>query len=159
MEPDLDQLKKAWKLTKGKEDGTLMPSGLWNSNSGEHNLCLVGRFLSNRPYRFEALCSSIQSMLLPVKGLDITSLQEGRFFLHFNHVINRQRAMDGCPWIFEKNILILNTVGALENPTTEADDSGRSWGATLRIRVGLNVNKPLKRALRIRSTSSEELLV
>ncbi|KAL0405167.1 UNVERIFIED_CONTAM: hypothetical protein Slati_3830600 [Sesamum latifolium] len=97
METDLGQLKKAWKLTEEEEDGALMPSGLWQSNSGAHNLCLVGRLLSTKPYRFKALCSSIQSMLLLVKGLDIKSLQEGCFLLRLNRIINRQRAMDGCP--------------------------------------------------------------
>ncbi|KAK4389620.1 hypothetical protein Sango_2299000 [Sesamum angolense] len=41
----------------------------------------------------------------------------------------------------------------------EADDSGCSWGASLRMRVGLNVNQPLKQDLKIWSTSGEELLV
>ncbi|KAL0324601.1 UNVERIFIED_CONTAM: hypothetical protein Scaly_2427200 [Sesamum calycinum] len=107
------------------------------------------------------------------------------------------RALDGCPWSFKKNILILNAFGENENlmqvdlekcdffvhihdlPLNmmnlgvatlienririfwdmEADNSGCSWGASLRIGVGLNVNQPLKRDLKIWSTSGEELLV
>ncbi|KAL0409549.1 UNVERIFIED_CONTAM: hypothetical protein Sradi_1889300 [Sesamum radiatum] len=41
----------------------------------------------------------------------------------------------------------------------DEDEAGRSWGATLRIRVGLHVRQPLKRALKVRSASGEELLV
>ncbi|KAL0331576.1 UNVERIFIED_CONTAM: hypothetical protein Sangu_1703100 [Sesamum angustifolium] len=101
------------------------------------------------------------------------------------------RALDGRPWSFEKNILILNAIGENENlmqvdlekcdffvhmhdlPLNmvnlgvatlienririfwdmEVDDSGCSWGASLRIRVGLNANQPLKRDLKIWSTS------
>ncbi|KAL0444781.1 UNVERIFIED_CONTAM: hypothetical protein Slati_2200800 [Sesamum latifolium] len=37
------------------------------------------------------------------------------------------------------------------------DAAGCAWGASLRIRVGLNVTKPLKRALKVRSTSGAEL--
>ncbi|KAL0435050.1 UNVERIFIED_CONTAM: hypothetical protein Sradi_0212900 [Sesamum radiatum] len=48
--------------------------------------------------------------------MDIKPFQEGRFLLCFNHVIDKQRALEGCPWSFEKNILIFNTIGALENP-------------------------------------------
>ncbi|KAL0399928.1 UNVERIFIED_CONTAM: hypothetical protein Sradi_2336100 [Sesamum radiatum] len=46
------------------------------------------------------------------------------------------------------------------------DDSGRSWGTSLRIRgtslrirSGLNIHLPLKRALKVRSTVGDEILV
>ncbi|KAL0320307.1 UNVERIFIED_CONTAM: hypothetical protein Sradi_5292200 [Sesamum radiatum] len=172
-------------------------SGLWKANLDFHKLCVVGRLLSNKPFKFEALCSSIRSMILPVKGMDIRQLEEGRILIRFNHIIDKQRALEGCPSSFEKNILFLNSVGDFENPMhvalevcdfyvhvhdlplsmmnrgvatlvgnrigvfreLDADDSGYSWGAYLRLRVGLNVNKPLKRAMEVRSMLGEELLV
>ncbi|KAL0421029.1 UNVERIFIED_CONTAM: hypothetical protein Slati_3125800 [Sesamum latifolium] len=53
--------------------------------------------------------------------------------------------------------LIGNRLGLFRD--LEVDDSGCSWGASLRIRVGLIANQPFKRALKLRSTSGEELLV
>ncbi|KAL0415876.1 UNVERIFIED_CONTAM: hypothetical protein Slati_3419500 [Sesamum latifolium] len=126
-------------------------------------------------------------MLNPVRGMEVKQLPEGRFLLRFNHIIDRNRAMAGCPWSFERNIMILNSIGTDENPMQvdldwcdffvhihdlllskmnlgvatfidnhigkfrdmEMDDRGCAWGASLRIRVGLNVNAPLKRALKI----------
>ncbi|KAL0378893.1 UNVERIFIED_CONTAM: hypothetical protein Sradi_3194800 [Sesamum radiatum] len=41
----------------------------------------------------------------------------------------------------------------------DADESGVAWGASLRIRVGLSVKQPLKRALKLQSPSWDELLV
>ncbi|KAL0454803.1 UNVERIFIED_CONTAM: hypothetical protein Slati_0819500 [Sesamum latifolium] len=41
----------------------------------------------------------------------------------------------------------------------EADESGCSWGASLRIRVSIDVTKPLKRVLKLKSPSGNELLV
>ncbi|KAL0303028.1 UNVERIFIED_CONTAM: hypothetical protein Sradi_6170900 [Sesamum radiatum] len=41
----------------------------------------------------------------------------------------------------------------------EMDERGCSWGATLRIRVSLNVNAPLKRALKITTPLGSEHLV
>ncbi|KAL0438955.1 UNVERIFIED_CONTAM: hypothetical protein Slati_2378500 [Sesamum latifolium] len=125
-------------------------------------------------------------MVLLVKGLEIKQLEKGRILLRFNHVIDKQRTMEGCPWSLERNVLMLNTIEVFENPMLvsmeecdffvhvhnlpssmmnlsvatlmgimigsfrdlEVDDSGCSWGATLRIRVGLNINRDLKRALR-----------
>ncbi|KAL0416666.1 UNVERIFIED_CONTAM: hypothetical protein Slati_3498500 [Sesamum latifolium] len=198
VDPDVERLKKAWKLTDDEDDPMLLPSGLWCGQAESHKLCLVGRLLSNRPYRFEALCSSIQSMLLSIKGMDIQQLQDGRFLLRFNNIIDKQRALEGCPWSFEKNILILGEIGESENPMhvdldlcdfhvhihdlplnmvnlgvatlignrlgvfrdMDADDVGCSWGgATVRIWVGLNVTRPLKRVLKLMSLIGDELLV
>ncbi|KAL0406150.1 UNVERIFIED_CONTAM: hypothetical protein Slati_3928900 [Sesamum latifolium] len=55
-------------------------------------------------------------MLDPIKGVDIRRLEEGRFLLCFNHIIDRNCALDGCPWSFEKNTLILSNIGINENP-------------------------------------------
>ncbi|KAL0444324.1 UNVERIFIED_CONTAM: hypothetical protein Slati_2155100 [Sesamum latifolium] len=41
----------------------------------------------------------------------------------------------------------------------DMDASGCSWGASLRLKVGINVNLPLKRALKIRTTIGEEQLL
>ncbi|KAL0370686.1 UNVERIFIED_CONTAM: hypothetical protein Sangu_0386700 [Sesamum angustifolium] len=115
MESNLEQLSKAWKLTEDEEIGVTLPSGLWEANTDSLQLCLVGRLLSNRPIRFVALCLSLQSMLLPMQGMEIKQLEDGRFLLHFKHRINRKRALEGWSWNFEKNILILNSIGELEN--------------------------------------------
>ncbi|KAL0355426.1 UNVERIFIED_CONTAM: LINE-1 retrotransposable element O protein [Sesamum radiatum] len=197
VEVELDRMKRAWSLTDDDEEPILIPSGLWEANTKSRKLCLVDRLLSKRPYRHEALCSSLQSMFRPVKGLDVKQLDDGRILLCFNHIIDKQQALDGCPWSFEKNILILKSIGELENPMhvaldecdffvhvhdlplsmmnlgiatlignrigsfqdLEADDTGCSWGATMRIRVSLNVHKPLKRSLKLQSSFGQELVV
>ncbi|KAL0457842.1 UNVERIFIED_CONTAM: hypothetical protein Slati_0411400 [Sesamum latifolium] len=55
-------------------------------------------------------------MLNPIKGLEMRCLGEGRFLIRFNHIINRNRALGGCPWSFEMNTLILGDIGVNENP-------------------------------------------
>ncbi|KAL0444356.1 UNVERIFIED_CONTAM: hypothetical protein Slati_2158300 [Sesamum latifolium] len=53
--------------------------------------------------------------------------------------------------------LIGNRIGIFRD--TETDDTGCSWGATMRIKVALDVNIPLKRVLKIRSPVGDELLL
>ncbi|KAL0344308.1 UNVERIFIED_CONTAM: hypothetical protein Sangu_1318200 [Sesamum angustifolium] len=52
--------------------------------------------------------------------------------------------------------LLGNRIGVYSD--RKMDAAGCAWGASLSIRVGLDVTKPLKRALMIQSTFSEELL-
>ncbi|KAL0300383.1 UNVERIFIED_CONTAM: hypothetical protein Scaly_3048700 [Sesamum calycinum] len=68
--------------------------GLWSTDLEDHQLFLMGRLLSYEQPRFEALISSLKSILNPVKGLEMRQLAEGRLLILFNHVINW--------WSFEK---------------------------------------------------------
>ncbi|KAL0433250.1 UNVERIFIED_CONTAM: hypothetical protein Slati_2659300 [Sesamum latifolium] len=87
------------KLVLSDREGSrvLVPTRLWEADSESHLLFLVGRLLSSKQPIFEALASSVQSMLNPVKGLEMRSLKEGHFLIRFNHVIDRNRALEGYP--------------------------------------------------------------
>ncbi|KAL0403912.1 UNVERIFIED_CONTAM: hypothetical protein Sradi_2032000 [Sesamum radiatum] len=118
MEKELGKLGSVLKLSTEEEESFIIPDGLWQAESDGNQLCLVGRLLSNRSYNFDRLSTSIKNMLQLVKGVEIKGLPEGRLLLCFNHVIDRNRAFEGCPWSFEHNILILNGLTELDNPMT-----------------------------------------
>ncbi|KAL0394735.1 UNVERIFIED_CONTAM: hypothetical protein Slati_4439700 [Sesamum latifolium] len=105
--------------------------------------------------------------------------------------------MEGCPWSFKRNVLVLSGIGENENPMQvnlnwcdfyvhvydlplskmnmriasfignkigkfrdmDMDSEGTAWGATMRIKVAINVMLPLPQALKIRTTMGEEQLV
>ncbi|KAL0449268.1 UNVERIFIED_CONTAM: hypothetical protein Slati_1483200 [Sesamum latifolium] len=153
MEPDLDQLKKAWKLTEEEEDVALMPKHVTDNQGTGHQVAVRGSLsVTFQSYHRQTMC-------------------HGRVPMDFReeHSHPMQVNLDICDLCVHIHDLPLNMMNQgvatfIGNRTgmfrdLEADDSGRSWGATLRIRVGLNVNQPLKRALKIRSTFVEELLV
>ncbi|KAL0444003.1 UNVERIFIED_CONTAM: hypothetical protein Slati_2123000 [Sesamum latifolium] len=83
-------------------------------------------------------------MLLPIKGMEVKLLEEGRFLLRFKHIIDKQRALEGCPWSFERNVIILKPIKELENP--------------MQIWASLNVNLPLRRALKLRSSDGKDVV-
>ncbi|KAL0406214.1 UNVERIFIED_CONTAM: hypothetical protein Slati_3935300 [Sesamum latifolium] len=90
MDRELERFKKNLRLTEEEENGGA--------------------------YKFEALSTSLKGMLNPVKGVDCQQLTSGRFLLHFYHVIDKDRALDGCPWSFDRNTVILSGIQAHENP-------------------------------------------
>ncbi|KAL0458071.1 UNVERIFIED_CONTAM: hypothetical protein Slati_0434300 [Sesamum latifolium] len=47
--------------------------------------------------------------------MEFKQLSEGSILLHFFHVIDKKRAVEGCPWSFDRNILILNEIRCEEN--------------------------------------------
>ncbi|KAK4420259.1 hypothetical protein Salat_2439000 [Sesamum alatum] len=98
METVLGQVKRGLKLTEDEEMGVVVPEG--DLDLEKSRLCLVGRLLSNKLYNFEGFSRSIKGMLIPVKGVKMKQLPEGRALLRFKHVIDRNRALAGCPWSF-----------------------------------------------------------
>ncbi|KAK4428490.1 hypothetical protein Salat_1148600 [Sesamum alatum] len=113
-------------------------------------------------------------MLYPVKGMKICQLQNERLLLYFNHIIDRNRALEGCPWTrCDLNVYVHDlplTGDESGNHSTyrnrlglfcdmEMDKHGYSLGSTMRIRVSIDVNLPVNRALKLRTMMGEEHLV
>ncbi|KAL0410932.1 UNVERIFIED_CONTAM: hypothetical protein Slati_3682900 [Sesamum latifolium] len=156
----------------------------------------VGKVLSHRNTNFDALRNVLTSLLQPVKGVVIKRVSEERFCLQFNHRLDMQRALEGRLWVFDKNLLLLESVDDGKNPLdvcldscpftvfvhdiplslqtkniaehignklgrfidTEHHKDGINWCAAWKLKLSLNVLKPLSRAMRLKSTRGEEIL-
>ncbi|KAL0449574.1 UNVERIFIED_CONTAM: hypothetical protein Slati_1513800 [Sesamum latifolium] len=197
LEREVERFNRKFCLTEEEDEGGAIDAGLWNNENKTHALCLVGRVLTTKVYKFEALSTSIKGMFNPVKGMECIQLTGGRFLLHFFHAIDRDRALDGCPWSFDRNIIILSMIQTHKTPMQvnldwcdfhvhvhdlplskmnlgiatyignrlgrfkdmDMDDLGSTWGATLRMRVSVDVNLHLKRVLKIRTPSGDDHMV
>ncbi|KAL0285027.1 UNVERIFIED_CONTAM: hypothetical protein Sangu_2797200 [Sesamum angustifolium] len=123
MDSGLNRLHTSLSLTEAEEDGVVIASNLWYSDSETYELYLVGRLLSPKPFHADALKSTLLLAFNPVRGMDFKILEGNRFLLKFSHIVDRNRVLDRCPWSFEKNLLVLSAVGLNENPTDVDLDS------------------------------------
>ncbi|KAK4438774.1 hypothetical protein Salat_0212000, partial [Sesamum alatum] len=112
MDTTMDRLGKSLILIEEEEySGRGM---VWGAQRG--GFCLVGRLLASRIYKFDCLRSTRTSVVILVKGMNMKEIGENRFRFKFNHIIGRNRVMEGCPWNFEKKLLLLNIVEDDDNP-------------------------------------------
>ncbi|KAL0430337.1 UNVERIFIED_CONTAM: hypothetical protein Sradi_0659700 [Sesamum radiatum] len=197
MDSGFNHLRTALSLTESEDDGVIIASNLWYSDSDTFDLCLVGRWLSHKPFHADILKSTLLLAFNPVRGMEFKLLDGNRFLLKFHHIVDRNRVLDGCPWSFDKNLLILNSIAMNENPQdvnldwaafhvhvhglplskmskdmarfigdylgrfidVDADSAGHVWGSSMRLRVSLDVSKPLRRVLKLRTTLGDEQLL
>ncbi|KAL0433730.1 UNVERIFIED_CONTAM: hypothetical protein Slati_2707300, partial [Sesamum latifolium] len=150
MEAKTRRLGRALTLTEEEENGVVMAERLWQVESNQYQLCLVGRLLENRNVRFEVMCTSVQGMLNLEENPMRVDLDWCESFVHVHDL--------------PLSIMNLGEVTVIGNKLgkfcdIEMDELGCSWGSTLRIRVALNVNVPLKRVLKLCSARGAELLV
>ncbi|KAL0411827.1 UNVERIFIED_CONTAM: hypothetical protein Slati_3772400 [Sesamum latifolium] len=115
LEKELEKFKRSFHLTEAEDKGVVIADGQWNNDTDSHALCLVGRVLMSKTCKFEALSTSIKSMINPVRGMHCQQLTGGHFLLRFYHTLDKDRALKS-PWCFDRNIVILSMIQVHENP-------------------------------------------
>ncbi|KAE8707081.1 hypothetical protein F3Y22_tig00110387pilonHSYRG00804 [Hibiscus syriacus] len=89
--------------------------------------CLVGRFLTASGINFQAMRVTLSNVCHPIGGISITELGKGLYLFRLYHKLDANRIMtDGVVGEF-------------------LDSNKRFAGVSSKIRVGLDVRKPLKR--------------
>ncbi|KAL0432446.1 UNVERIFIED_CONTAM: hypothetical protein Slati_2578900 [Sesamum latifolium] len=196
MDSELGRLGASLSLTEEEEAG-LVPMGLWHSEPLTRGFFIVGRLVSSKSFHPEALHTTLRSVFNPVRGMDFKLIEGERFLLKFFHILDRNRVLERCPWAYEKNLLVLSPVEAIDDPITielnwcdfhihihglplgkmtrdvaafignklgkfkevDLDSNGEVWGSSVRIRVSIDITKPLKCALKLRTVLGDEQLV
>lgn len=102
MEEDLGAMVRRLALTEEESQEIVLPN---NSESWKpRRFLLVGRLLTNNPYRKEALMGTMKSLWSPKKkGRDqprVTAIAldgSDRIVFSFSHEYDRNRVLQGCP--------------------------------------------------------------
>ncbi|XP_074378321.1 uncharacterized protein LOC141719854 [Apium graveolens] len=85
-------------------------------NINKFELCLVGRFLTEKNVNSKAMKSKLADVWRPAKGINIKDLKSGLFLFQFYHIDDMQWILNGGPWSFDGAMLITNTIGTGEDP-------------------------------------------
>lgn len=79
-------------------------------------LCLVGRFLTEKNINIRAMRSKMADIWRPAMGITIKELTTGLFLFQFYHKDDVQWVRNGGPWSFDGAMLVLNTIVVGEDP-------------------------------------------
>jgi hypothetical protein len=72
--------------------------------------CLVGRFLSNRPFHVNSMKATMADVWRPVKGVKIKDAGNGLFLFQFSHELDMEGVLQGGPWSFDNRMLVVGRV-------------------------------------------------
>lgn len=155
--------------------------------------CLLGRLLTDREINFSIMRSRLASLWRPGKGVNIKDISPNLFLFQFFHPVDLKRVLEGGPWTFENQLLILHKLNPGDIPSSiplvlvdfwiqvydlplgymsmtigkqigdfigkfvEYDDNNNStlWRNYMRIKVSVDVRKPLKRFKKIRKAGGD----
>ncbi|CAH9125514.1 unnamed protein product [Cuscuta epithymum] len=71
---------------------------------------VVGAVLTDRRIKFQIFKNLMASLWRPGKGVSIKEIHKKKYLFTFDHSVDMKRVLDGGPWSFEKNLLILKEV-------------------------------------------------
>lgn len=86
--------------------------------NGKLELLLVGRLLTERPYNMEAFKRTMQKVWTPSHNLIIRAIGPNLFAFQFLHWRDKEKVMNGRPWCWENNLVVLNEIKGDELPKT-----------------------------------------
>ncbi|XP_060960598.1 uncharacterized protein LOC133031177 [Cannabis sativa] len=173
---------------EGEEEGVLITDDQeGEAQAFDDRWCLVGKFLTNRTFDFDAMRHTLASLWQPGKGVYVKELDTNRYLFQFYHEIDIQTVIDGSPWTFNRMPLVFYRLKRGEDPRVvplhELDmwvqlhdlkygfmsewvvkHAGNYvgtfiksdpknfigiWRDYLRVRVTIDINKPLKRRMKL----------
>lgn len=80
--------------------------------------CLLGRFLTDRAINFNIIRSRMASIWHPGKGVNIREINTRLYLFQFFHLIDLKRILEGGPWTFDNQLLILHKLKPGDIPTS-----------------------------------------
>lgn len=78
-----------------------------NDSLYDPKLCLVGRFLVNRPVQLNSMKKRMSEVWRPVKGVAVKEAQPGLFLFQFFHKLDMEEILNGGPWTYDNHMLVL----------------------------------------------------
>jgi len=89
--------------------------------------CLIGKLLSNKPIRFQAMRTRLGCLWQPDKQVDITRMDTNRFMFQFFSQGEMECIYQTGPWLFDNFMLVTRKVSFGENPTVMPLDKAEIW--------------------------------
>ncbi|KAL0378797.1 UNVERIFIED_CONTAM: hypothetical protein Sradi_3185200 [Sesamum radiatum] len=162
MESDLSQLGDSLSLTEEQEVGLLFPTGLWHAEPLAKGFFIVSRLVSSKSFKPEALQNTFKLAFNTVRGLELKIREEALddpnlVDLNWCEFHIQIYSLPLGKMINEISAFIGTKLGRFKD--IDLGSSGEAWGSSVRVRVAIDITKPLKWALKVRIVLGDDHLI
>lgn len=117
-----EELVQDWeKLKLTEEEDVVVGKDFDNSVDEESriqiSLTLVGKLLTSKPFNVEAMKRTLMAIWRLKENVSIRMVDTNLFIFHFFCGLDKDRVLDGCPWCFDNQILLLKEMQVDEQPS------------------------------------------
>lgn len=114
-EENLNELMTELDITYEENEELVFDEEL-EENDNRFELCLVGRFLTEKSLNVRVMKSKLADIWRPAMGINIKALTEGLYLFQFYHKDDMQWMMANGPWSFDNAILVTSTIPSGGDP-------------------------------------------
>ncbi|CAH9076938.1 unnamed protein product [Cuscuta epithymum] len=98
---------------------------------------VVGALIADRKISFVGFKEAMTTAWRPGRGVEIKEIEEKRYIFNFNHPVDMKRVVEGGPWQFEKNLLIVKEIKPTNIPHKSILNEAEFWVQVLNVPYGL----------------------
>lgn len=162
-----------------------------------YELCLVGRFLTEKNINARAMTSIMVDIWKPTMRINIKEIDPGIFLFQFYHREDLLWVFNGGSWLFNNAMLVMNKIPPGEEPLNvslwflemwiqihdlpkgfmskvvgkqlgdsfgefvqyDAKNNSSIWMEYMRLKIRVDVRKPLKRRKKVKRKDGKEFVV
>lgn len=100
-----------------EDEGLEFGNDEFQTTKEELNYSLVGKLLTEKPFKFHILRDTMAAVWRPGKGMSVMELSTNLFLFQFRHEFDMKRVLEDGPWAFEQSLLILRILNPDESPS------------------------------------------
>ncbi|PNX65080.1 hypothetical protein L195_g054353, partial [Trifolium pratense] len=104
--PNLEGLS----LHEEEEEGFNFEFDEEGDEQGDLRWCLIGRFLCEKTIHVNSMTVRMADLWKPLEGVTIKEAKAGIFLFQFAHPLDMEAVLNGGPWTFDNNMLVLERV-------------------------------------------------
>ncbi|GAU46371.1 hypothetical protein TSUD_141290 [Trifolium subterraneum] len=121
--------------------------GEYTEEQYDLNLCLVGRFVHDRPIRFNSMKACLADVWRPVKGMTVKEATQGLYLFKFFHPLDVEEVLKGLGG--RENLEVIDRV-------TRCANKLQRWGKKKRTRFKEEIDECVRRMNELRGNQDEE---
>jgi hypothetical protein len=110
MEELVGKLGEGMRLLEGEKASIVITEDDTADQRLRNGRCLIGRIMSNRRVQKEAFKAFMARLWKTTGKVVFKELEDNIWLLEFSSEADKKRVLEGCPWLFDRNILVLREV-------------------------------------------------
>ncbi|XP_056686880.1 uncharacterized protein [Spinacia oleracea] len=114
-------------LEEGEGDVVDLGDVVVEDQSDNLELLLIGKLLTERPFNVDAFKRTMTKVWAPSQGMVIRVLGPNLFAFQLFHWRDMEKIMNGLPWCFENNLIVLKNIEGDEQPEEVALSHSPFW--------------------------------
>uniref|UniRef100_A0A2N9G1X1 DUF4283 domain-containing protein n=1 Tax=Fagus sylvatica TaxID=28930 RepID=A0A2N9G1X1_FAGSY len=143
MAEELEELCRCMRLSDHEKHHIRVRKERVVKSHQEAKFSILFNLLTTRLFNGDAFKSSVRAMWASHGVLSITTLDDNLFLAAFPSEVALMHVFTTSPWTFDKKLILMEVGRLIEVDVPK--DSGVAWGRYLRIRVEVEIAKPLTR--------------